>query len=52
MDIWASGWHEEKKKTSEKTQDVGKEDTQTAGVTEEDPGDKIRWRQVMCCCDP
>lgn len=49
MDIWASGWHEEK--TSEKIQDVRKEETQRSGVIEEDPGDKIRWRQVMCCCD-
>lgn len=27
MDIWASGWHEEK--TSEKIQDARKEDTQS-----------------------
>lgn len=26
-----------------------KEDTQRVGVTE-DPGDRVRWKQMICCC--
>ena len=29
-----------------------KEDMKKAGVSEEEAGDRVRWRMVMRCCDP
>lgn len=31
---------------------VVRKDMQTAGVTEEDAGHWVRWRQVICCSEP
>lgn len=32
--------------------DIMKDDVQAADVTEEDAGQRVRWRQVICCGDP
>lgn len=32
--------------------DAVKEEMQRVGATEEDAGDRLRWRQMICCGDP
>lgn len=31
---------------------VVKKDMKLVGVREEDAEDRVRWRRMICCCDP
>ena len=32
--------------------DTVREDMRAVGLTEEDAGDRVRWKQMFCCGDP